>query len=85
MVLQNVIVFPVFTAKKKHLTRLSSVDNFKEIIVSDDNKDAELLTLLDLDGYSFWRDEKYWVKFEAKRVKKDEHRPHGIRYSDYSA
>lgn len=49
--------------------------------MSDDNNDAELLTLLNLHGYSYWCDEKYWIKFEARRVKKDEHRPHGIKYS----
>ena len=46
-----------------------------------DNKDLELSTLLDLDGQSYWRERKFWVKIEAKRVEIDEHRPHGIKYS----
>lgn len=49
--------------------------------MSVDNKDAELLTLLNLDGYSYWYKKKYWVKFAARQVEKDKHRPHGISYS----
>ena len=44
-------------------------------------EDAELLTLLDLDGLSHWYDNGCWVKLEAKRVDIDKHRPHGIKYS----
>ncbi len=44
-------------------------------------EDAELLTLLDLNGSSYWCDKNYWVKFEAIKVHKDQHRPHGIKYS----
>lgn len=45
-----------------------------------DERDVGLITLLDLDGQSYWI-RKYWVKFEARQVEKDEHRPHGIKYS----
>lgn len=44
-------------------------------------EDTELLTLLDLNGYSFWCDNGYWVKFVACKVDKDKFRPHGINYS----
>ncbi|MCG6911001.1 MAG: DUF6516 family protein [Deltaproteobacteria bacterium] len=44
-------------------------------------EDAELITLLDLDGFSFWLGSGFWVKFEAREVPKDKHRPHGIGYS----
>jgi hypothetical protein len=43
--------------------------------------DAELQTLLDLSGTSFWYKLKYWVKFEARSVEPTKHIPHGIRYS----
>lgn len=46
-----------------------------------DKKDLELLTLLDLDGQSYWPKQNFWVKIEAKIVEKDEHRPHGVKYS----
>lgn len=45
-----------------------------------DKNDVELLTLLDLDGQSYWY-KTFWVKIEARQVEKDEHRPHGIKYS----
>lgn len=44
-------------------------------------KDTELLTLLDLNGRSFWFDNGYWVKFEVRKIAKDKHRPHGISYA----
>jgi len=43
--------------------------------------EAELQTLLDLDGRIYWPNSRYWVKFEAKRVKATEQIPHGIKYS----
>jgi hypothetical protein len=46
-----------------------------------DPKDAELQTLLDLDGSMFWPNPHYWVKFEAKSVAPTKQIPHGIRYS----
>jgi hypothetical protein len=46
----------------------------------DDNNDAELLTLLDLDGQTYWYG-NYWIKFEACQVEKNEHHPHGVKYS----
>lgn len=45
-----------------------------------DKEDIELLTLLDLNGQSYWI-KRYWVKIEAQKVTKDQHRPHGIKYS----
>ena len=44
-------------------------------------ENTELLTLLDLDGQSFWCDSRYWVKFKVNKVDKDQNRPHGIKYS----
>ena len=40
-----------------------------------DPKDAELQTLLDLDGTKFWPKPQYWVKFEARlaRISHEEH------------
>lgn len=49
--------------------------------MTDDNNDVELLPLLNLDGYSYWHEDKFWFKFEARKVEKNEHRPHGIKYS----
>jgi len=46
----------------------------------DDIKNAELTTLLDLNGQSYWI-KNYWVKLEAHQVTKSGHRPHGIKYS----
>ncbi len=46
-----------------------------------DPKDAELQTLLNLDGYIFWPNHHYWVKFEARLVKQTPFIPHGIKYS----
>jgi len=46
-----------------------------------DPKDAELQTLLNLDGRIFWYKPQYWVKFEARSVEPTKHIPHGIRYS----
>ena len=63
-----------------HLTRLCSVDNLRTSM--DCTSEAtDLSTLLDLDGYSYWYKNKYWVKFEAHRIEKNEHRPHGVKYS----
>jgi len=46
-----------------------------------DPKDAELQTLLDLDGRKYWLRAQYWVKFEARLVEPTKHIPHGIKYS----
>ncbi len=43
--------------------------------------DKELHVLLDLDGENFWINEKYWVKFSARKVNPNEQKPHGIAYS----
>jgi len=43
--------------------------------------DNGLKILLDLDGDIFMMDDKHWVKFECKTVDKNEHIPHGIKYS----
>lgn len=45
------------------------------------NNDYGLLSLLDLNGVTFFYREGYWVQFKASRVEADEHTPHGIRYS----
>ncbi|MFO7555965.1 MAG: DUF6516 family protein [Desulfobacterales bacterium] len=60
---------------------LSIVDNLEALKMKCDPKDAELQTLLDLDGRIFWPNPQYWVKFEAKSVKPTKHIPHGIKYS----
>lgn len=44
-------------------------------------KDAELQTLLDLNGIVFWPKPGYWVKFSVKTVEPSKHIPHGIIYS----
>ncbi len=44
-------------------------------------KYGSLDTLLDLDGEIFPMDNGYWVKFNAKPIRPDQHAPHGIRYS----
>ncbi len=46
-----------------------------------DPKDAELKTLLDLDGKIYWPKPQYWVKLEARSVEPTKHIPHGIKYS----
>jgi uncharacterized protein DUF6516 len=43
--------------------------------------DNGLKTLLDLNGEVFMMDDKHWVKFECQTVDKNEHIPHGIKYS----
>lgn len=45
--------------------------------------DRTIQNLLDLDGIKYVIDYelKLWVKFEAKRVKKTQFRPQGIKYS----
>ena len=40
-----------------------------------------LETLLLLDGEIFPMSSGYWTKFEVKRVKPNEHIPHGVKYS----
>ena len=44
-------------------------------------QDAELRTLLDLNGIIYPLDNGYWVKFSAKKVKPTTQIPHGISYS----
>ena len=44
-------------------------------------QDAELQTLLDLDGIIYPLENGYWVKFGAKKVKPTPQIPHGISYS----
>jgi len=44
-------------------------------------KDAELQTLLDLNGIVFWLKPGCWVKFNVKTVEPSKHIPHGIKYS----
>ena len=72
------------------MTLLSPVDNLffmtsrkkkkpiEESLVDDD---LDLKTLLNLDKEMFFLGKGYWVKFEARIVEKNEHIPHGIRYS----
>lgn len=43
--------------------------------------DYTLDTLLDLNGLIFHRDDGFWWKIEAKRIKPTEFIPHGISYS----
>jgi len=40
-----------------------------------------LIYLLDLDGEMIHLDNGYWVKFEAKEVRKTPEMPHGLKYS----
>ena len=44
-------------------------------------QDAELQTLLDLNGIIYPLENGYWVKFNAKKVKPTPQIPHGISYS----
>lgn len=45
-------------------------------------RDSNLDTLLELDGETFGLDTHgCWVKFEARRVKQTDEKPHGIDYS----
>jgi len=44
-------------------------------------QDAELRTLLDLNGIIYPLENGYWVKFSAKEVKPTTQIPHGISYS----
>lgn len=37
--------------------------------------------LLAFDGRIHYLEENYWIKFEIKRVKSSEERPHGLSYS----
>lgn len=43
--------------------------------------DNGLKTLLDLNGEVFMMDDRHWVKFECHTVNKNDHIPHGIKYS----
>jgi Family of unknown function (DUF6516) len=43
--------------------------------------DNGLKALQDLDGEIFILDDKHWVKFKCQSVEKNEHIPHGIKYS----
>lgn len=66
------------------MTRLSSGDN--HIITQMSKKeyakeDETLETLLDLDGEIFPMENGYWTKFEATRIARSQHAPHGIKYS----
>ncbi len=44
-------------------------------------EDAELVTLLDLDGFIYPYENGYWVKFKANIVSPTLHIPYGINYS----
>jgi hypothetical protein len=44
-------------------------------------QDAELLTLLALNGIIYPLESGYWVKFSARKVKPTPQIPHGISYS----
>ena len=46
-----------------------------------DPKDAELQTLLDLDGTKFWPKPHCWVKFEVRLVEPTPQIPHFKKYS----
>lgn len=46
-----------------------------------DPKDAELQTLLEMDGFTFWPKPRYWVKFNARFVEAEPQTPHNIKYS----
>ncbi len=43
--------------------------------------DLETLLLMDGERYFIDPDGKYWVKFEVRRARVNEHIPHGVRYS----
>ena len=47
----------------------------------DKKQDYALETLVDLDGFIAEIGEGHWVKIEAKKVEKDQAKPHGIKYS----
>lgn len=47
----------------------------------DDGQLHTLEFLLDFDGRVHWYEQGYFVKFEVKRTKPTEERPHGLRYS----
>lgn len=57
-----------------HASAVGEVADHKEI-------DHGLDTLLELDGEVFPMDNGYWVKMEARKVDRNEHIPHGVRYS----
>lgn len=44
-------------------------------------RDSGLETLLQLDGEVFPMDNGFWVKFKVHRTPKNNHIPHGIKYS----
>ena len=44
-------------------------------------KDAELETLLDLDGEIFLMENGFWIKFEVFKTERSPQIPHGIKYS----
>lgn len=44
-------------------------------------RDTGLETLLQLDGEVFPMDNGFWVKFKVHRTPKNNHIPHGIKYS----
>ena len=44
-------------------------------------QDAQLQTLLDLDGMIYPLENGYWVKFRAQKVEPTSRIPHGISYS----
>ena len=44
-------------------------------------KDPTIETLLDLDGFIAEIGKGYWVKIEARTVREDPAKPHGVKYS----
>ena len=51
--------------------------------MAESDRDPSLDTLLDLDGQILVVDprNRYWVRFEVKRVEPSPERPHGLKYS----
>ena len=41
----------------------------------------DLDVLLNLDGFTFYMEDGYWVKFDAHRITPTRYAPHGISYS----
>jgi hypothetical protein len=44
-------------------------------------KDFTLSVLLDLDGIVYWYPSGYWLKIEAKQMRRSSNYPYGIKYS----
>lgn len=43
--------------------------------------DHTLKLLPDLDGFAYGTDGGYWLKYEVRKVRKTDEKPHGIKYS----